>query len=56
MEELNAGADRFKFSLIAKFSNGRPSITKISGRATICDIWDERHILIILDSEELLLP
>lgn len=61
-EEIEAGGRSFQHTLIAKFTAGRPPIEeirktlqenwKIRGRATICDIWDSRHLLVILDSEE----
>ncbi|CAM8993760.1 unnamed protein product [Rhodiola kirilowii] len=60
--EFVAGASLFQFSLVAKFTVGRPTIEEIrqvfkenwqiQGRATISDIWDSRHLMIILDSEE----
>lgn len=60
--EIQAGAKRFDFSLVAKFTIGKPSLSEIqrafqsnwnlTGRATISEIWDSRHVLIILDSEE----
>lgn len=60
--ELDAGANPFQFSLIAKFSMGRPPISviretfqanwPIKRRATISDIWDGCHLLIIFDCEE----
>ncbi|KAL9679653.1 hypothetical protein QQ045_017519 [Rhodiola kirilowii] len=60
--EFEAGEALFRFSLIAKFTVGRPSIAEIrevfkahwaiKGRATVSDIWDGRHVMIILDSEE----
>ncbi|CAM8983250.1 unnamed protein product [Rhodiola kirilowii] len=59
--EVAAGAAFFKYSLVAKFSFGRPSISEIQGvlkknwdfkgRCTLSEIWDDRHIMVILDSE-----
>lgn len=59
--EIGAGAKRFEFSSIDKFNVGRPTLREIqkafqanrtvSDRATISDIWDSRHVLIILDFE-----
>ncbi|KAL9668439.1 hypothetical protein QQ045_002821 [Rhodiola kirilowii] len=60
--EYAAGAKLFQHSLIAKFTFGRPTIGEIretfqaawnvKGRATLADIWDSRHIMVILDSED----
>ncbi|CAM8982810.1 unnamed protein product [Rhodiola kirilowii] len=60
--EFDAGAALFRHSLIAKFTLGRPSIAeirtvfkenwRITGRATISEIYDGRHLMIILDSED----
>ncbi|KAL9691662.1 hypothetical protein QQ045_012087 [Rhodiola kirilowii] len=60
--EFDVGAALFRHSLVAKFTMGRPSIEEIrntfkanwpiKGRATVSDIWDARHLMIILDSEE----
>ncbi|KAL9680839.1 hypothetical protein QQ045_012619 [Rhodiola kirilowii] len=60
--EFDAGVALFQHSLIAKFTMGRPSIEEICrvfkknwpmrGRATVNDIWDSRHLMIILDSED----
>ncbi|KAL9663685.1 hypothetical protein QQ045_019076 [Rhodiola kirilowii] len=60
--EFEAGATLFKHSLITKFTVGRPTIGEIrqvfkdnwsiNGRATVSDIWDSRHLMIILDFEE----
>ncbi|KAL9680909.1 hypothetical protein QQ045_012690 [Rhodiola kirilowii] len=60
--ELNAGAKRFEYTLIAKFTIGRPTLKDIrqfldahwgiKGRMTITDIWDGRHVAIILNSED----
>ncbi|KAL9659166.1 hypothetical protein QQ045_024030 [Rhodiola kirilowii] len=60
--EFEAGVALFKHSLVAKFTMGRPTIEvirqvfkenwHIKGRATVSDIWDSRHLMIILDSEE----
>ncbi|KAL9689838.1 hypothetical protein QQ045_010229 [Rhodiola kirilowii] len=60
--EFEAGVALFKHSLVAKFTLGRPTnevirqVFKdnwhIKGRATVSDIWDSRHLMIILDSEE----
>ncbi|KAL9678705.1 hypothetical protein QQ045_016554 [Rhodiola kirilowii] len=60
--EFEAGVALFRHLLIAKFTMGRPSIEEIRrvfkehwtmrGRATVTDIWDSRHLMIILDSEE----
>lgn len=62
LAELDAGTRCFQFSLIAKFTIGRPSIDiirqafqanwDIKGRATLSEIWDGRHLFVILDSEE----
>ncbi|KAL9662601.1 hypothetical protein QQ045_027434 [Rhodiola kirilowii] len=59
--EFAAGVALFKHSVITKFTVGRPPISKIrsilkkhwdiKGRATLSDIWDARHIMVILDSE-----
>ncbi|KAL9673365.1 hypothetical protein QQ045_029621 [Rhodiola kirilowii] len=60
--EFDAGVALFRYSLVAKFSVGRPPIAEIrevfkgnwpiKGRATISDIWDGRHLMIILDSKD----
>ncbi|KAL9659238.1 hypothetical protein QQ045_011692 [Rhodiola kirilowii] len=60
--EIEAGVALFKHSLVVKFTVGRPPITEIrrvfkenwliKGCATISDIWDGRHLMIILDSKE----
>ncbi|KAL9676060.1 hypothetical protein QQ045_004273 [Rhodiola kirilowii] len=60
--EFDAGVALFKHSLVAKFTMGRPSTEEIrrvfkehwpvKRRATVSDIWDSRHLMIILDSEE----
>ncbi|KAL9676488.1 hypothetical protein QQ045_004702 [Rhodiola kirilowii] len=59
--ELQVGVDYLKFSLMAKFSGGRPPIEDIrkafSTAWTLigqCSIgaWDARHILIVLDTEQ----
>lgn len=57
-----AGARRFNFSLVAKFTTGKPSLADIQrafqshwhikGRATTSEIWDNRHVLVILEYEE----
>ncbi|KAL9678999.1 hypothetical protein QQ045_016852 [Rhodiola kirilowii] len=62
LAEFDAGAALFRFSLIAKFTISRPSIAEIlevfkshwtiKGRASVSDIWNGRHVMIILDSEE----
>ncbi|KAL9673092.1 hypothetical protein QQ045_029345 [Rhodiola kirilowii] len=59
--EFAAGAALFKYSLVAKFKIGRPSISEIcsvlkehwdiKGSCTLSDIWDGRHNMVILDSE-----
>lgn len=59
--EVGACEKRFEFSIIAKFTVGRPRISEILtalqeswpivGRITISEIFDGRHVLIILDSE-----
>ncbi|KAL9672110.1 hypothetical protein QQ045_028358 [Rhodiola kirilowii] len=59
--EFVAGAALFQFSLIGKFTLGRPLIGEIrkipkdswdiKGRATINDTWDNLHVTVILDSE-----
>lgn len=60
--EFDAGASCFLHSFIAKFTIGRPTIDTIrqtfqtnwdiKGRATLTEIWDGRHLLVILDSED----
>ncbi|KAL9686291.1 hypothetical protein QQ045_023747 [Rhodiola kirilowii] len=62
VEEVKAGAKWYDFSLVAKFSIGRPLLAdiqksfqaawKINGRTMISEVWDSRHILVILDSEQ----
>ncbi|KAL9664842.1 hypothetical protein QQ045_020251 [Rhodiola kirilowii] len=60
-EELRVGAEHLKYSLIAKFSSGRPPIEEVRrallaswslvGQVSI-GAWDARHVLIVLDSEQ----
>ncbi|KAL9672881.1 hypothetical protein QQ045_029134 [Rhodiola kirilowii] len=61
LAEYQAATLRFAHTLIAKFQIGRPpfevvkntmlSTWKIEGRVTIASNWDDRHVIIILDSE-----
>ncbi|KAL9659102.1 hypothetical protein QQ045_028285 [Rhodiola kirilowii] len=60
--EFEAGVALFKHSLVAKFTMGRPTMEvirqvfqenwPIKGRATVSDICDSRHLMIISYSEE----
>lgn len=60
--EIGACEKLFEHSIVAKFMVGRPQLSEIhrtfashwavAGRASISEIWDSRHILIIFDSEE----
>ncbi|CAM8969317.1 unnamed protein product [Rhodiola kirilowii] len=60
--EYQAMTKRFSHTLIAKFQMGRPPMATIrdfmlkswtpEGRATISSNWDDRHVVIILDSEK----
>ncbi|KAL9679253.1 hypothetical protein QQ045_017109 [Rhodiola kirilowii] len=60
--EYQAATQRLAHTLIAKFQIGRPPFEvvkqtflgswKIEGRITISSNWDDRHIVIILDSEK----
>ncbi|CAM8917057.1 unnamed protein product [Rhodiola kirilowii] len=60
--EYQAATQRLAHTLIAKFQIGRPpfevvkktmlSAWKIEGRVTIASNWDDRHVIIILDSEK----
>ncbi|KAL9667995.1 hypothetical protein QQ045_002366 [Rhodiola kirilowii] len=58
--ELQAGVDNLKYSLVAKFSEGRPpkeeirkALLAVWGLTGQCSIgpWNARHILVVLDSE-----
>ncbi|KAL9668200.1 hypothetical protein QQ045_002575 [Rhodiola kirilowii] len=59
--ELQEGVDNLKYSLVAKFSSGRPQIEdvtkafmsawRLGGKCSIGAL-DARHILIVLDSEQ----
>ncbi|KAL9661485.1 hypothetical protein QQ045_026309 [Rhodiola kirilowii] len=59
--EYQALTQKFKHTLIAKFQVGRPPLEsvkqfmlsnwKIEGRVTITNNWDDRHIVVLLDSE-----
>ncbi|KAL9669067.1 hypothetical protein QQ045_006608 [Rhodiola kirilowii] len=60
--EYQAVSQRFSHTLIAKFQIGRPPFEvvkqtmlaawKLEGRVTISSNWDDRHVVIILDSEK----
>lgn len=60
--EYQALTKRFANTLIANFQFGRPTLSKIKnfmksnwvlkGRVTIIRCWDDRHVVIILDSLE----
>lgn len=60
--EIGACEKRFEYSIIAKFTVGRPNLGEmqrvfqsswsISGCASLSEIWDSRHVLFIFDSKE----
>ncbi|KAL9664467.1 hypothetical protein QQ045_019868 [Rhodiola kirilowii] len=60
--EYQALTKKLNHTLIAKFQVGRPSLEtvkqsmlsnwRIEGRITIANNWDDRHVVVILDSEK----
>lgn len=60
--EIDACEKLFEHSIMAKFTVGRPHLAEIhrtfvshwhvASRASLSEIWDSRHVLIIFDSEE----
>lgn len=60
--EIGECEKRFAFSIVAKFTVGRPSLGEIqaafqgalstTGRVTISEVWDSRHLFIIFDFED----